>query len=240
MPQVQAPTSDESVAKAADLSPNAEASDSPERAVAEIRGGELAMAESALKSVEAPKNASEESDKLENLSQLPLSENNSTSQSSLALKLEGRTQLEKGDDTPDVTVPSADSAVAKAAPFSPNTESEALPEKASTEISGGELAKAVSVLNSVVTPMNTREESDKLENLSSIPLTENKSPAQSSFTVSLEGRAEVEKVEDVPNVAPPSTDSWQKCVVPIFSETPYYARGISTYQDVYLWVRSFE
>ena len=207
VPQVQAPTSDESVAKAADLSPNAEASDSPKRAVAEIRGGELAMAESALKSVEAPKNASEESDKLGNLSQLPLSENNSTSQSSLALKLEGRTQLEKGDDTPDVTVPSADSAVAKAAPFSPNTESEALPEKASTEISGGELAKAVSVLNSIVTPMNTREESDKLENLSSIPLTENKSPAQSSFTVSLEGRAEVEKVEDVPNVAPPSTDS---------------------------------
>ena len=207
VPQVQAPTSDESVAKAADLSPNAEVSDSPERAVAEIRGGELAMAESALKSVETPKNASEESDKLENLSQLPLSENNSTSRSALALKLEGRTQLEKGDDSPDVAVPSADSAVAKAAAFSPNTESEALPEKASTEISGAELAKAESVLNSVVTPTNTREESDKLENLSGIPLTENKSPAQSSFTVSLEGRSEVEKGEDAPNVAPPSTDS---------------------------------
>ena len=207
VPQVQAPTSDESVAKAADLSPNAEVDDSPERAEAEIRGGELAMAESALKSVEAPKNASEESDKLENLSQLPLSENNSTSQSSLALKLEGRTQLEKGDDAPDVAVPSADSAVAKAAAFSPNTESEALPEKALTEISGGELAKAESALNSVVTPTNTREESDKLENLTGVPLAENKAPAQSSMAVSLEGRSEVKKGEDAPNVAPLSTDS---------------------------------
>ena len=207
VPQVQAPTSDESVAKAADLSPNAEVNDSPERAEAEIRGGELAMAESALKSVEAPKNASEESDKLENLSQLPLSENNSTSQSSLALKLEGRTQLEKGDDAPDVAVPSADSAVAKAAAFSPNTESEALPEKALTEISGGELAKAESALNSVVTPTNTREESDKLENLSNIPLTENIATSQPSLTFSLEGRSEVKKGEDVPNVAAPSTDS---------------------------------
>jgi len=206
VPQVQAPTSDESVAKAADLSPNAEVNDSPERAEAEIRGGELAMAESALKSVEAPKNASEESDKLENLSQLPLSENNSTSQSSLALKLEGRTQLEKGDDAPDVAVPSADSAVAKAAAFSPNTESEALPEKALTEISGGELAKAESALNSVVTPTNTREESDKLENLTGVPLAENKAPAQSSMAVSLEGRSEVEKGEDVPDVVAPSAD----------------------------------
>ncbi len=207
IPQLQAPTSDESVAKAADLSPNAEANDSPERAEAEIRGGELAMAESALKSVEAPTNASEESDKLENLSQLPLSENNSTSQSSLALKLEGRTQVEKGDDAPDVAAPSADSVVAKAAAFSPNTESDSVPEKASTEISGGELAKAESILNSVVTPTNSREESDKLENLSSIPLTENKATSQSSLTVSLEGRPEVEKGEDAPNVAAPSTDS---------------------------------
>ncbi|MDE0577813.1 MAG: hypothetical protein OSB39_12770, partial [Opitutales bacterium] len=207
VPQVQAPTSDEPVAKAADLSPNAEANDSPERAEAEIRGGELAMAESALKSVEAPKNVSEESDKLENLSQLPLSENNSTSQSSLALKLEGRTQLEKGDDAPDVATPSADSTVAKAAVFSPNTESDAAPEKVSTEISGGELAKAESALESVVTPTSTREESDKLENLSGIPLIENKANSQSSLTVSLEGRSEVEQGEDVPDFVVPSADS---------------------------------
>ena len=207
VPQVQAPRSDESVAKAADLSPNAEANDSPERAEAEIRGGELAMAESALKSVEAPKNASQESDKLENLSQLPLFDNNSTSESSLALKLEGRTQLEKGDDAPDVAAPAADSVVAKAAAFSPNTESDSVPEKASTEISGGELAKAESVLNSVVTPKNSREESDKLENLSSIPLTENKATSQSSLTVNLEGRPEVEKGDDAPDVAAPSADS---------------------------------
>ncbi|MDA9962797.1 hypothetical protein N9D63_07910 [Opitutales bacterium] len=207
IPQVQAPTSDESVAKAADLSPNAEANDSPERAEAEIRGGELAMAESALKSVEAPKNASEESDKLENLSQLPLSENNSTSQSSLALKLEGRTQLEKGDDAPEVPTPSADSAVAKAAAFSPNTESDGVPEKASTEISGGELAKAESALNSVVTPTNAHEESDKLENLTSVPLSENKATLQPSIALSLEGRTEVEKADDAADVAAPSADS---------------------------------
>jgi len=114
-PEVQAPSADAAIAKAAALAPSLDATESPERAEAEIRGGEVAMAESALRSIEAPKNVNEESDNLENLSQAPLRESNSTSESSLSFQLEGPTQVEKGDDAPEVQAPSADAAVAEAA-----------------------------------------------------------------------------------------------------------------------------
>ncbi|MFP6855014.1 MAG: hypothetical protein VB980_04460 [Opitutales bacterium] len=127
-PKVESPTDDATVAKAAALAPNTDATVSPDRAQAEIRGGELAMAESTLRSVEAPKNANEESDNLENLSQAPLFDSNSTSESPLALQLEGPTQTEEGDDDPDITAPSVDAAVAKAA----NLQNPTSPDEAQT------------------------------------------------------------------------------------------------------------
>ena len=115
VPEIQAPALDPSTAKAVVLDSSVEPTDSPEIAKAEIRGGEPSKATSAVNQQAVPKQSSEESDLLENLTNLPLSDALPTPNPSASLRLEGPIQREQGDDAPDVAAPSADAAIAEAA-----------------------------------------------------------------------------------------------------------------------------
>lgn len=205
-PEPTAPSEDSSVAKTAALEANPDDSDSPEKAESEIRGGEVAMTESTLKSVEAPKNANEESDVLENLNRVPLADSNSSTDSSVALKLEGRSQLEKGDDSAEVETPSADSSVAKAAALNAPANAANDPARAETAIPEGEVSAAKSAVDSLnapeAGPSETTDALSKVETANLGPDAERATPTE----VRLESDRDVQAEGGGPEVPAPDAD----------------------------------
>ena len=207
-PAVNPPSSDSSVAKAAAFRPEPSDENSPEQAEAEIKGGEAARAESVLKTVEAPRQASEEADELEDVSNSPLSDSNSSAPDALALKLEGRSQLEKGEDAPDLQTPSIDESVAQAASFSnPEGVDAQSPQKDEREIRGGAGLASESAVSETQAPQaESGETKDDLADVENLALSPDGASEAKASDLKLEADRRLEAEGAGPEVKAPETD----------------------------------